>query len=230
MRKGIFLFLFIALIIMGTLTVYAESTSISVDLESVTITGNISTGEGKEISVYITDSNGKTVFEKQLISETNGYFKVVFCVENYLPEGKYDVTIYGTDVKTPAKLSFEYKKTPKDGENENLSTVIVECVQNKEYNFVTTIENMPINDSGQYTITYDPTKLELIDLCSLTYKKELDPGVISGTNITIISVDKANGKIVFKNPNHITNNISKVLNSFRFKGLISDAQTILTIE
>lgn len=118
--------------------------------------------------------------------------------------------------------------------SENISVSVavatVDCVLNKEYNLVTTVENMPTNDDGQYTITYDPSKLELVDLCSLTYKKELTAGVIAGTNITIVSVDTTSGKIVFKNPNANVGNVSKVLNSFKFRGLVSNEQTTITIE
>ena len=111
-----------------------------------------------------------------------------------------------------------------------VATATVDCVLNKEYNLVTTVENMPTNDDGQYTITYNPSKLELIDLCSLTYKKELTAGAINGTNITIVSVDTSKGEIVFKNPNAENGNVSKVLNTFKFKGLVSDEQTTITIE
>lgn len=111
-----------------------------------------------------------------------------------------------------------------------VATATVDCTLNKEYNLVTTVENMPTNDDGQYTITYNPSKLELVDLCSLTYKKELTAGVINGTNITIVSVDTTSGKIVFKNPNADAGNVSKVLNSFKFRGLVSNEQTTITIE
>ena len=111
-----------------------------------------------------------------------------------------------------------------------VATATVDCTLNKEYNLVTTVENMPTNDDGQYTITYNPSKLELVDLCSMTYKKELTAGVINGTNITIVSVDTTSGKIVFKNPNTYVGNVSKVLNSFKFRGLVSNEQTTITIE
>lgn len=111
-----------------------------------------------------------------------------------------------------------------------VATATVDCTLNKEYNLVTTVENMPTNDDGQYTITYNPSKLELVDLCSLTYKKELTAGVINGTNITIVSVDTTSGKIVFKNPNADAGNVSKVLNSFKFRGLVSNEETTITIE
>jgi len=117
-------------------------------------------------------------------------------------------------------------------ERESVEVVnaIVNCMTGEEYNLVTTVENMPSNDEGIYTITYNPSKLEIVDLCSLTYKKEIDAGLISGTNITILSVDEENGKIVFKNPNTNNSNASKVLNSIKFRSLVSSEQTVITIE
>ena len=55
-------------------------------------------------------------------------------------------------------------------------------------------------------------------------------GTISGTNITILSVNPVSGEIVFKNPNTNESSVSKVLNSIKFKGLISNEQTVITIE
>lgn len=114
--------------------------------------------------------------------------------------------------------------------SQNVSSATVECVLNKEYNLVTTVENMHFNDDGIYTIKYNPDALQVIDLCSLTYKKELEVGTISGTNITILSVNPVSGEIVFKNPNTNDSSVSKVLNSIKFKGLISNEQTVITIE
>ena len=117
-------------------------------------------------------------------------------------------------------------------ENTNIEVVnaTVNCRIGVEYNLVTTVENMPSNDDGIYSITYNPSKLELVDLCSLTFKKEVQAGSINGTNITILSVDETQGKIVFENPNTGSTSISKVLNSIRFKSLVSNEQTIITIE
>ena len=110
------------------------------------------------------------------------------------------------------------------------ATATVNCVANKEYNLVTTVENMPANDTGRYRIKYDPSKLELTDLCSLTYKKELRAGDIPGTDVKIVSLDTAGGEIVFEAPNSAAKSVSKVLNAVKFKALVSDAQTVITIE
>lgn len=118
----------------------------------------------------------------------------------------------------------------KNSVSHETAVATVNCVANKEYNLVTTIENMPQNDAGHYKIKYDPTKLELIDLCSLTYKKELQVGDIPGTSIKIVGLDIAKGEIIFESPNSGARNVSKVLNAVKFKALVSDVQTVITIE
>ena len=110
------------------------------------------------------------------------------------------------------------------------ATATVNCVANKEYNLVTTVENMPANDAGHYRIKYDPSKLELTDLCSLTYQKELQTGDIQGTNVKIVGLDTAGGEIIFEAPNSAAKSVSKVLNAIKFKALVSDTQTVITIE
>lgn len=114
--------------------------------------------------------------------------------------------------------------------SQSIATANVECIANKKYNLVTTIENMPINDDGIYTVKYDPEALQVIDLCSLTYKKELEIGNIFGTEITILDLDTVNGEITFRNPNSTSDNVNKVLNSISFKGLLSDTNTAIMIE
>jgi len=111
-----------------------------------------------------------------------------------------------------------------------ISSACIECLANKEYNLVITAENIPQNDKGTYTVRYDAAKLSLVDACSLTYKNELMAENIEDLNINIISVDAQNGTIVFSNINDSDSTISKVLNSIKFKSLVSDTSSTITIE
>lgn len=49
-----------------------------------------------------------------------------------------------------------------------------------------------------HTIEYDSTKMQPIDLCGFTYKKELIAGTVVNTNVVIESVDKTKGKIKYR--------------------------------
>ncbi len=113
---------------------------------------------------------------------------------------------------------------------EQIATATVSCVQNKEYILNITVENLSANSNDEYVVVYDPTQLELVDLCAMTYDKEVIVGSIEGTGINITFVDTQTGEIRFKNPNIATNDITKVLNAIKFKGLVSNTQTTITIK
>jgi hypothetical protein len=62
------------------------------------------------------------------------------------------------------------------------------------------------------TVTYDPDKVEPVDLCALTTKIEKAPGVIEGTNIEVVSFEKDKGVIEYR----VTGITTAVINSVKF--------------
>ena len=54
------------------------------------------------------------------------------------------------------------------------------------------------NNQSTHTIEYDATKISPIDLCGLTYEKELTTTEVQNTNIIINDVDTVLGKIEYK--------------------------------
>ncbi|MDD4688788.1 MAG: S8 family serine peptidase [Eubacteriales bacterium] len=112
----------------------------------------------------------------------------------------------------------------------DIKEIDIQVHSGKKINLVVTIQNMPTNNSGQYTINYEPSEIDLEDLCALTYTKELSAGTISGPDIEIISVNRITGEIVFSNPNQYNCNTSKVLNVIGFVGLVSEPQSKISIE
>ena len=105
----------------------------------------------------------------------------------------------------------------------------IDCVMNEEFNLITAIENAAAKDGRQYVVNYDPAKLALIDLCALTYDKELTAGLIDGTSISILDVDTACGKIVFVHLDNTAGSVSGILNAVKFRGLVSNAKTTITL-
>ena len=86
---------------------------------TVTISGNISTGANKEISLNIADPNGKWVYAHQITSGEGGAFFSILKLGSSAIDGTYNVTVGGSDVSTPFKTSFVYGDS-KDVEPENL--------------------------------------------------------------------------------------------------------------
>lgn len=88
---------------------------------------------------------------------------------------------------------------------------------NNTYNFVIYSKN--ITDYSQYTFTviYDQEKLEVIDLCGITYGVENAPGTIDGTDITITNFSP--GQIEFTFNKNISSGYARtgVVNIIKFK-------------
>lgn len=92
---------------------------------------------------------------------------------------------------------------------------------NQEFNlFLSTSDSRNVSEKP-HTIYYDTTKLEVIDLCSLTYSKEKTTGNIENTNITIEKFDPIKGVIGMKFDYNISSGlrIAGVNNIIRFKAI-----------
>lgn len=77
-------------------------------------------------------------------------------------------------------------------------TTTVLAASGREFNIYLNAENVIGNNSAvEHIIKYNPQHLEPTDLCGFTYEKELAPGKIENTGITIKSVDTQNGEIIF---------------------------------
>ncbi|WP_052339442.1 fibronectin type III domain-containing protein [Gorillibacterium massiliense] len=82
--------------------------------------------------------------------------------------------------------------------------------QDTIFNFVVVASKQEGLSERLITVTYDPDELEVLDLCAATPDRELKPGKIEGTNLTV--VEHANGKIVFS----VTNATKTTVNIIRF--------------
>lgn len=77
-------------------------------------------------------------------------------------------------------------------------TVVISANNGQEFKLYMNSENVIGNNiEADHIIKFNPHKFEVIDLCGLTYEKELTPGKIDNTGITIQSIDTQNGKIIF---------------------------------
>lgn len=88
------------------------------------------------------------------------------------------------------------------------------------------ISNVPMLHEKVFTINYDSTCLELIDVCSFTNTKELSTGSIVGTHIEILSVE--DGQVRFKINKTFSDKVvtSGVINMMTFKKLNAEEVVI----
>lgn len=98
-------------------------------------------------------------------------------------------------------------------------TAVISANDGQEFKLYMNSENVIGNNiEADHIIKFNPHKFEVIDLCGLTYEKELVPGKIENTGIAIQSIDTQNGKIIFNFdlPEGRNNGINNIV---RFKAL-----------
>ena len=112
MKKRIMLCLLAVIFVVNTVTVFAESASITVNVTSkgrnVTITGNLSSGEGKNISVEVHDPKQNYAYVNQIKSGASGNFTINFSLRDNAPYGLYFVIIGAEGVQSPVYDLFSY--------------------------------------------------------------------------------------------------------------------------
>ncbi len=86
--------------------------------------------------------------------------------------------------------------------------------------------DMPVISQKIFTVEYDPTMLEVVDLCGFTSDNDTTLGQVPGADVTVINLES--GKIVFdvnKNlPNEKT--ITGTINRIVFKKLNGNAALV----
>ncbi|MDO5398734.1 MAG: S8 family serine peptidase [bacterium] len=95
-----------------------------------------------------------------------------------------------------------------------------------EKNIFMNVRNISSFSNRTITITYDSSKLELVDGCLFNPNANLTAGVVSGTNVTIVSAKP--GEIVFKMSYSIPSGrkLTGTVNILKFKSLVSGYKTI----
>lgn len=89
-----------------------DSLSVSIDSSSrlVTVTGTISSGEGKRVILRITDPNGNLEYIDQVVSTMGGSFTMSYIMDN-TATGQYAVEALGEDVNSVKQAAFIYSGT-----------------------------------------------------------------------------------------------------------------------
>ena len=113
-RQFLYLVLLIGAVLLAPINAQAysapvvENTVIKPDeaLHNVTITGSVSTGESRNITVKVTDSKEVVVFVDQVKSSSNGSFACTF-KQSVWTKGEYFVKIGGDGIDTPYEGTYE---------------------------------------------------------------------------------------------------------------------------
>jgi hypothetical protein len=161
-----------------------------------------------------------------VISINNGEEINVGSATSYLGTGLLPDTDYTYRVKATKGLesspwSSNYiVKTKKATRSYTL-----DCLQDELFSFMFTAANLQDPSQYTFTVTYDSTKLEAVDLCASTPHLDTSTGIISGDQVRIVQYSP--GTIVFK---RITgdNGVlwSGMVNSIKFRSF-TDGQTVI---
>ena len=112
-----------------------------------------------------------------------------------------------------------------------LNAVVCKVSTNKDklFNISVNTSNKQYHEQKIFTITYNTTEVELVDLCTLTPEKELIAGDITAANLVITK--SVSGEIVFslKNPHLLDEDVTGIINVIQFKSKI-DGKTSINIQ
>ncbi len=107
-------------------------------------------------------------------------------------------------------------------------SISVQCELNKEFDLALTGSNMKSFDGKTFTVSYDASQLDIVDLCTATSQKEQSIGIIYDCGIQIIEYNPVYGLVKFKVNKVIDNDKAwaGVINVIRFKSKISGTAVI----
>ena len=197
----------------------------------VKIVGEVTNGK-RQITCLVTNSTSEIVYIDQKETENSGAFSFEFSMPSWAEQGTYTAKFGGENIETSVSVTIDYKSDMQEDEDIDttiFSVIDVSCESGKEYDIVLFAQRYPTSENKKYIVNYDPLKLKVLDLCSLTYTKELNEGQILNTDLEIINFDEKNGTIIFKHANNNLDNNLKILNCLKFKSLVSNVNTLITI-
>ena len=182
------------------------------------VTGNISLGEGKQLTILVTAPNGEIAYVDQIESGENGQYTFDFNLPLNAISGEYNVKVGGGGVHTPLTLSFMHM--PETG----LDTVDMEYEiirnSNDEFRLVIGATNISSFIDKVYVLGYDTNTIIPTNYRGLQYDNSIELGLHNNINI----ISDTDGKIRFSivnpaiPPDKVWNGL---INVFEFK-FISD--------
>lgn len=162
-------------------------------------------------------------YEDKLIKTQN----TQVTLEGLNPATQYSFLIRGISNERIGRWSEIIVKTLNaDGTSADSTKILTNVQAGLSYEVVFAGDNLSNFADKTFTISYDPDKIEIIDLYALTPEVDMELGVINGTDIEVISI--SNEKIEFKINKSIAENESwtGIITIIKFKALESSDTTI----
>jgi hypothetical protein len=99
----------------------------------------------------------------------------------------------------------------------------VSCTMNKIFDFAVKGDNLTTSSTYEVYLSYNPTELEVLDLCSITYRKDLSAGEVTEAHLNIANYSPGYGKAEFVKVITVPSGKSwtGVINSIKFKSKVN---------
>ena len=111
-----------------------------------------------------------------------------------------------TGLSPDTQHSYRVRAKNKDGYSEwssltekktlsSIQTFEIDCTEGDEFNLILSAKDIQDLNAYTFTVNYDPQDLDVLDLCGLTSRLDLNTGSITATDINIVQFEP--GTIVF---------------------------------
>ncbi len=214
----------------------AVSASIANNGRYFALSGCISSGAGKQITLLVTNPNQQIVYIDQVASKENGMAAIYFALPEDAINGVYQVKVGGTDVNTPAELSFNYTSgvevdpdpnpepepdpnpdpDPEPNPNPVNKNHTISKASNDEFRIIIDGNNVQSFGERVFVLDYDESVITPTSFYGTRYEDTLQNGIYGSVNI----LSHTAGEIKFK-MNNITipqgRTWSGIMNVFKFK-------------
>lgn len=123
---------------------------------AVNVSGSISGGSGKSVTIMVVDALGEIVYINQEKSTLNGNYSFTFEPADYAREGTLTVMVCGENVGSVTSRTFTYTKQGTIIPSDEIR-LTVNLTPNKE--FWVAINDDLASIGSKYTLIYDPSKI-----------------------------------------------------------------------
>ena len=189
------------------------------------VTGNISSGGNKQVTILVTAPNDEIVYIDQKESGENGEYTFDFGLPLNAGSGEYSVKVGGGGISPPLTLSFMHMS--ETGPDAVDTEYVVTRNSNDEFRLVIGAINISSFNGKVYVLDYDSDVIVPTSYRGLQYDNSVELGLHNNINI----ISDTGGKIRFSivnpaiPPNKVWNGL---INVFKFK-FISDIGGITKI-
>ena len=213
-----------------TKTLFSVNAEINSSIISVSVSGDIQVADNIKLETNVQTTNSDLINKSATITSNKS---ISTTIPNLVANMSCYVTLRGYEsviVDNNPEPEPEPDPEPLPDADEVFQTIEteypVEGGVGSLDRVMVNISSIPMLHEKVFTINYDSTYLELIDICAFTNTKELTTGMVAGTYVEILSV--MDGQVKFKINKTFSDKVvtSGVINMMTFKKISSETAVV----